>query len=78
MESEEKATNKEKQALIIRKYNQYLKLEKSLSPNTLDAYRTDLEKLLRFLEAEKIDILAVTLDDLQRFTAGLHDHQTER
>ena len=73
MESEEKATNKEKQALIIRKYNQYLKLEKSLSPNTLDAYRTDLEKLLRFLEAEKIDILAVTLDDLQRFTAGLHD-----
>lgn len=73
MESEEKATNKEKQALIIGKYNQYLKLEKSLSPNTLDAYRTDLEKLLRFLEAEKIDILAVTLDDLQRFTAGLHD-----
>ena len=73
MESEEKATNKEKQVLIIRKYNQYLKLEKSLSPNTLDAYRSDLEKLLRFLEAEKIDILAVTLDDLQRFTAGLHD-----
>ena len=73
MKVEEKLTNKEKQALIIRKYNQYLKLEKSLSPNTLDAYRTDLEKLLRFLEAEKIDILAVTLDDLQRFTAGLHD-----
>ncbi|ADV42893.1 site-specific tyrosine recombinase XerD [Bacteroides helcogenes] len=73
MKSEEKSTNKEKQALIIRKYNQYLRLEKSLSPNTLDAYQTDLEKLLRFLEDEKIDILAVTLDDLQRFTAGLHD-----
>ena len=73
MKSEEKSTNKEKQALIIRKYNQFLKLEKSLSPNTIDAYQTDLSKLLSFLEAEKIDILAVTLDDLQHFTAGLHD-----
>lgn len=73
MKSEEKSMNKEKQALIIRKYNQFLRLEKSLSPNTIDAYQTDLEKLLRFLEAEKIDILAVTLDDLQHFTAGLHD-----
>lgn len=73
MKSEEKSTNKEKQALIIRKYNQFLKLEKSLSPNTIDAYQTDLGKLLCFLEAEKIDILAVTLDDLQHFTAGLHD-----
>lgn len=73
MKTEEKLTNKEKQALIIRKYYQHLKLEKALSPNTLDAYQTDLQKLLRFLAAEKIDILAVTLDDLQHFTAGLHD-----
>lgn len=73
MKSEEKTTNKEKQALIIRKYQQYLKLEKSLSPNTLDAYQTDLGKLLRFLEGEKKGVLDVTLDDLQRFAAGLHD-----
>lgn len=73
MKSEEKTTNKEKQALIIRKYHQYLKLEKSLSPNTLDAYQTDLGKLLRFLEGEKKEVLDVTLDDLQRFAAGLHD-----
>lgn len=73
MKSEEKSTNKERQALIIRKYTQYLKLEKSLSPNTLDAYQTDLEKLLRFLEGEDIGILDVTLDDLQRFAVGLHD-----
>lgn len=73
MKSEEKTTNKEKQALIIRKYQQYLKLEKSLSPNTLDAYQTDLEKLLCFLEGEKIGVLDVTLDDLQRFASGLHD-----
>ena len=43
MKSEEKSTNKEKQTLIIRKYHQYLKLEKALSPNTVDAYQTDLQ-----------------------------------
>ena len=69
----EKSTDKEKRALIIRKYQQYLKLEKALSANTLDAYLTDLNKLLCFLKTENIDMLAVTLDDLQRFAAGLHD-----
>lgn len=73
MKLDEKTVNKEKQALIIRKYQRYLKLEKALSANTLDAYLTDLDKLLRFLEAENIDMLSVTLDDLQRFAAGLHD-----
>lgn len=73
MKAEEKSTNKEKQALIIRKYQQYLKLEKSLSPNTLDAYMTDLQKLLHFLEGDDIGIQDVTLDDLERFAAGLHD-----
>ena len=73
MKIDEKTVNKEKQALIIRNYQRYLKLEKALSANTLDAYLTDLDKLLRFLEAENIDMLSVTLDDLQRFAAGLHD-----
>ena len=58
---------------LKKKYLQYLRLEKSYSPNTLDAYQKDLEKLLRFLKEEKIHILDVTLDDLHRFTAGLHD-----
>ena len=73
MKTEEKSTNNERQALIIRKYQQYLKLEKALAANTLDAYLTDLNKLLCFLKTENIDMLAVTLDDLQRFAAGLHD-----
>ena len=60
-------------AVIIRKYQQYLRLEKALSPNTLDAYMTDLQKLLHFLEGENIEIPDVTPDDLQRFAAGLHD-----
>ena len=40
---------------------------------SVPAHLTDLDKLLRFLKAENIDMLSVTLDDLQRFAAGLHD-----
>ncbi len=58
---------------ILRKYKQYLKLEKSLSTNTIDAYLTDLDKLLRFLSQENIHILDVTLDHLETFSAGLMD-----
>ena len=73
MKTEEKTGNKERQELIIRRYKQYLKLEKGLSDNTVNAYQTDLEKLLHFTGSEGIDILTITLDDLQRFSAGLHD-----
>ena len=69
----EKRENKDKNKLLIRKYEQYLLLEKSLSNNTLDAYMTDLDKLLSFLLLEEINIFEVTLDDLQNFAAGLHD-----
>ena len=40
MEINEKKKKKEQQEVIIRKYQQYLKLEKSLSPNTQDAIRS--------------------------------------
>lgn len=58
---------------LIRKYRQYLQLEKSLSAHTVEAYLTDLDKLLAFLRLEQIDVTEVQLDDLQRFSAGLHD-----
>lgn len=58
---------------IIKEYTQYLKLEKNLSPNTYDAYLTDLEKLLHYLDTAEIDPLEVTLENLQHFMAGLHD-----
>ena len=58
---------------IINRYNSYLKLEKSLSPNSIDAYLTDLDKLLRFAEDENKDVREITYDDLQQFVAQLHD-----
>ena len=73
MKTEEKTNKKDSQKQIIKKYQQYLKLEKSLSKNTLDAYMTDLDKLLNFINSEQIDILKIVLDDLERFSAGLHD-----
>ena len=58
---------------IIIKYRQYLRLEKSLSDNTVMAYANDLDKLLHYLEEEKINILDVSLEDLEHFSAGLRD-----
>jgi len=58
---------------IIKKYNQYLKLEKGLSLNTLEAYNADITKLLAFLEGENIELLNTTPEDLEQFIAGLHD-----
>ncbi|WP_277466504.1 site-specific tyrosine recombinase XerD [Parabacteroides sp. PF5-6] len=58
---------------IIRKYNTYLRLEKSLSPHTLDAYGRDLDKLLSFAAAEKKKVTEITYEDLQQFVARLHD-----
>lgn len=63
----------EKTDKILVKYKQYLKLEKSLSDNTVDAYLTDLNKLLAYLTLENINILDVTLENLEEFSAGLHD-----
>lgn len=63
----------DKIAKILVKYKQYLKLEKSLSDNTVEAYLTDLDKLLAYLTLEQIHPLDATLADLQAFSAGLHD-----
>lgn len=73
MKVNEKTGKNDTPDLIIKKYRQYLRLEKSLSPNTLEAYHSDLTKLLNFLEAENIAILDVRQNDLERFSAGLHD-----
>ncbi len=69
----EKTDKKEELARVIKKYLQYLKLEKSLSRNTLEAYMTDLDKLLSYLTLEGINVFDVCLNDLERFAAGLHD-----
>ena len=65
--------NNKSQEKIIKGYVRYLKLERGLSANTLEAYQRDLEKLLVFIKREDKHVLDVELADLQTFAAGLHD-----
>ena len=58
---------------ILRRYIQYLRLERAFSDNTLDAYMRDLDKLLRYYDTEGIDFRTVTLQQLQQFVATLMD-----
>ncbi len=58
---------------IVRAYVRYLKLQRNMSGNTLDAYQRDLQKLLDYLAREQMTLRDVTLNDLEHFSAGLHD-----
>ena len=58
---------------IIKNYMRYLKLQRNVSPNTLDAYRRDLDKLLVWLGHAQKSVIDLELDDLHAFAAGLHD-----
>lgn len=57
----------------IKRYKTYLRLEKALADNSIDAYLTDLDKLTRFLEIEGKTYEEVTYNDLQQLIAQLHD-----
>ena len=54
-------------------YLRYLKLQRSMSANTIEAYRRDVDKLLLFLNSTGRTPATMTLEDLQAFAAGLHD-----
>ena len=58
---------------ILRKYKVYLKLEKSLSDNTVNAYLADIHKLYQFLAEEQIRPQDATLENLETFSATLRD-----
>ena len=60
-------------AEMLKRYRQYLLLEKSLSPNTLEAYMDDASKLLGYLDDCGLDLTKVTLDDLHGFAAAMGD-----
>lgn len=58
---------------IVKGYIRYLKLQRGMSGNTLDAYQHDLSKLLDYLKGMQKDVREVALEDLEQFSAGLHD-----
>ncbi|MBQ8099687.1 MAG: tyrosine recombinase XerD [Paludibacteraceae bacterium] len=52
---------------IEREYHTYLRLEKSLSENSVEAYEQDLQKLKAFCKDRGIQPADATFDDLQEF-----------
>jgi integrase/recombinase XerD len=59
---------------LTKHYLRYLKLERGYSPNTVEAYKHDLDWLLGYLAQEGVDPLSVKLEDLEHFAAMLADH----
>lgn len=54
---------------LIKRFRRYLRLERSYSDNTLDAYTRDIDRLA----ASHPGLLHVTIDDLQTFLSELYD-----
>lgn len=57
----------------IKQFISYLKIEKGLSGNSIEAYERDVQKLKDFGESNKLELKQIKLDDLQQFIAQLHD-----
>ena len=53
----------------------YLKLERNLSPNTIEAYCNDLRWLLAYVNFHGLKVEEVKLEDLDNFSASLHDQR---
>lgn len=59
--------------MVRQHYQNYLKLEKGLSSNTLDAYMHDLDLLLDYLNDKGVDFKLVKLAELQDFMVRLSE-----
>lgn len=58
---------------IVRRYIQYLRLERSYSRNTLDAYGMDLQKLFNYFSDHGIDFRQASARDFDLFAGELRD-----
>lgn len=58
----------------IKLYVRYLRLERNLSPNTIEAYRNDLAHLEAFMMRNDLNLENVTLEQLHTFAASLHEY----
>lgn len=73
MKPEKDQTSVQRHGAMLKHYRQYLLLEKSLSPNTLEAYMDDAGKLLDYIDDCGIAIEDVSIDDLHGFAAAMGD-----
>lgn len=52
---------------LIREYHTWLRLERGYSPNTVEGYEMDLDKLRAYAEAHGIDIVHMSFEQLEEF-----------
>lgn len=65
--------DKKSTAALLRRYYQYLKLEKAFAANTVEAYMRDLDKFMKFMDERKVDPMEARLEDFQAFASLLTD-----
>ena len=58
---------------LLSLYRDYLRLEKNMTSNTVEAYTDDVGKLLLYLKYAGLQPESVKLENLEHFAAGLHD-----
>jgi integrase/recombinase XerD len=58
---------------VLRRYVQYLKLEKNYSNNTCDAYIADLNKFLDYINTVDLAVEEVKLEDMHNFSSVVMD-----
>ncbi|MBR4269665.1 MAG: tyrosine recombinase XerD [Prevotella sp.] len=58
---------------LLKRFRRHLRLLKGVSPNTVAAYISDVGKLITWCEEEQRDPVTLALDDLETFSASLHD-----
>ena len=54
-------------------YYTYLKFERNFTDNSVSAYLSDIDKLLRFAESKNKSLLSLEQFDIEEFVAGLSD-----
>lgn len=62
---------------VIRAFVNYLRVEKGVSPNTLDAYRRDVEKFAAFAGRRKLAIDKVARDEIVDFLRYLYQRKLD-
>ncbi len=58
---------------VLERFLHHLRVERGLSPHTVEAYRRDLVQFRAFLEEEGLSLEDVTVQDLQAWVFSLHE-----